>query len=227
MKKVRFLLLIMTLALMMSGVGYAAWSESLSINSIIRTGELDVRFVEDTTGKGVRGSEYVIPSMRIIDKNEKSHKVEVSLDNMYPGSWAMFKIKGVNSGTIPAKFEKVKVEFSGDKNLLSYLTFQAGVSIDTDGDGKFDKVSDFKGALSDMESLFNKSIENEFKNTAMNPKNSGTFVLGVPFEKANDIEKKGVKDDYIIIRMDEKAPNDMKQKILNFNLDISFIQFNK
>ncbi|WP_040213400.1 hypothetical protein [Clostridium polynesiense] len=226
MKKIRFLLLVMTLALMMSGVGYAAWSDNLNIQGIIRTGELDVRFAEDDTGLEVRGSKYVNPSMSIIDKSEKPHNLQLSLDNMYPGSWAMFKIKGINSGTIPAKFEKVKVDFSGDKNLLSYLSFEGGVSIDTQGDGKIDKTAYFKGPLSDLQEIFNKAIEKELKNISMNPKNSGYFLLGVPVEKALDIEKKGIKDDYIIIRMDEKAPDEMKQKALNFKLEISFNQYN-
>lgn len=226
MKKVRVLLLVMTLALIMSGVGYAAWSDSLYISSIIRTGELNVSFVEDNSHLKVRGAEYVEPSLDI-NKESKGHTAEVSLNNMYPGAWAMFKVKGANLGTIPAKFQSVKANFQGDTELIPYLTFESGVSIDINGDNQIDKTAYFKGDLQNFEALFNDTIEKQLKDVIMEPKSSGSFLLGVPYDKAGDIEKKGLKDDYIIIRLKEDAPQELQGKSLKFNLDINFEQYNK
>ena len=207
---------------MMSGIGYASWNDTLIAKNNVRNGDVDVRFVQDNSYESVRGCKYVIPSAKIID--DKAHSMEVSLNNMYPGAWVMFKVKGVNKGTVPVKFDNVNVEFSGDRQLLLYLTFEAGLSIDSNGDKKPDKTCYFNGKLEDFAVKFNKEINN-LKNVVMEPNGSGNFILGVPYDKAGDIEGKGKKDDYVIVRLNNNLPQSLQSKNLRFKLTINFSQF--
>lgn len=224
MKKFKYIILSITLALMLSGVGYAAWNDSLAVSSTVKTGEADMKFVQDNSYKPTRGCEYVVPSAKIND--DKAHVMEVTLDNMYPGSWGMFKVKGINNGTIPTKIDGMDIQFSGDKELLPYLTFEAGISIDSNGDNQFEKTCFFEGKLMEFADKFNEQ-KSLIKDTFLEPRNVGSFYLGVPANMAGDLEKKGLKDDYVIIKLSKDTPNELQKRNLKFTLAINFKQFNE
>ena len=84
MKKSSFIAMVLVVALVLMGAGYAAWTDRLSINTEIKTGYLDVSFADAA----------VFESSNLVTTN-------VSIGNMYPGATADVTLKMTNNGTIP------------------------------------------------------------------------------------------------------------------------------
>ncbi|MGH4122963.1 MAG: hypothetical protein ACREV6_08545 [Clostridium sp.] len=225
MKKIRVISIALVTSLMLMGAGYAKWDDNLVINGTVATGEFNVNFVEDDTYPSACGSEDVNSSVQII--GEKAHTVQVSLTNLYPGSWAAFRVTGINSGTIPVKLDDFKVEFNGDRKLLAYLTYDAGLTIDADGDNVIDKeTKKISGNLENIASDFNAEIKESLSDLKMEPNGKGNFSLNVPEEKADDLNGDGSAEKYIIIHFDKDAPPDTQMKTLTFTLTTNFKQDN-
>jgi len=107
MKKTKFLVLVLALAVMLIGAGYAYWTDTLKINGTVRTGILDVDFV--------RGS--VTPESNVINVETQKFEeddAEICISNLYPGAHFIVDAKIKNTGTIPAKLKDV--EFKTEKD---------------------------------------------------------------------------------------------------------------
>lgn len=96
MKKTKYLALTLVVAIMMMGAGYAYWSETLTIENTVNTGELDVIFVEPTN---VVGEDTYQPNA---DATPDGHGMIVTYDNIYPGVANEFHFTLDNEGTIGA-----------------------------------------------------------------------------------------------------------------------------
>jgi predicted ribosomally synthesized peptide with SipW-like signal peptide len=160
MKKGRIIASSLAVALMVSGAGYAAWTDQLTINNTVSTGDLNVKFTEAyTRGNDNLNNEY--PSYVAHDGGTKSKvavvettfndkSVTAFLGNLYPGAHGSIATRVDNTGSIPAVVKEVKVEFFNEnrtaltdaqKELLDTLTFAAGYDIyngDTPVDGNKD-----------------------------------------------------------------------------------------
>lgn len=108
MKKSSFIAMVLVVALVLMGAGYAAWTDRLSINTEIKTGYLDVSFADAATFTNV--SELVTTSVAYSqDWNDPGATADqnnwdianVSIGNMYPGATADVTLKMTNNGTIP------------------------------------------------------------------------------------------------------------------------------
>lgn len=234
MKKFKFLTLILYFVLMTTGVGYAYFSDSLTINNTVATGDMSVRFtsgeIEGLKFPEFKCSEYVLNSHINIGNDDNlftdDNVATVKFSNMYPGSWVAFRLKAINSGTIPIKISDVNFgEFSGDVELLEYLTFEGGIGIDADGDHIIDKHISIKGKLKDIKFMFNDIFKaDSIRNTQINP--GGGIYFYIPEEEAPDLDKDNISDRFIVIRLKKNAPNSTQNKIFNFKLSINFKQFN-
>ena len=99
MKKLGFILLAIFLALGSTGVGYALWSQGLTINGYVNTAKFDVYMTdEDAVGDGKDNGATAV----VRDDSTKLALI-VDLNNLYPKSveTATFKVK--NDSTIPVK----------------------------------------------------------------------------------------------------------------------------
>ena len=162
MKKTKLLALIMVVAIMLTGAGYAFWSDVLVIDTRVTTGEFDVQFIDSKLsvreiGKAADGTTTVwnkpaewLGKPDNIQTNgklfhkisavgpEKNNKLEVAFSNLYPGSEVRLDATIKNTGTIPAKVKEVIVsEFTGTKNkkLANKLTaIVSATHKDVDGD---------------------------------------------------------------------------------------------
>lgn len=134
MKRARFLLLALVVAIMMMGAGYAYWSERIEIKNTVNTGELDVKFTEADVKVD---DDYE----DLLDKKEEKHrskgapwvakaevdskdnkKVVVEVKNMYPGARFTVETKLKNTGTIHAKLTDIEFDFEhGSKDFAKYL----------------------------------------------------------------------------------------------------------
>lgn len=226
MKKIKLIVLILIISLMLTGTGYAILTDKLTINNTVSTGELNVKFVKETNAKdnsikvSARGSEYVVPVVQIVDEN--AHTVKIELSNLYPGAWAAFRLKGVNVGTIPIDIENIQVSFSGDIELLKYLTYEAGLSIDRNGDNVIDYTTgSFSGKLEKIEEDFNNKIK-VLKNSSLEPTGKGSLYFETPNNSCNgpDLEN----ERYIFLHFDSRAGNDTQKKTLEFTIKTNFKQ---
>jgi hypothetical protein len=254
MKKLKFLISLFLISLMLIGTGYAAWSDTLITNNTVETGEFALEFV-GTNDKSIgvssadsekpvieavsaslgqlrfpdtKGSDkYVETSIETIEG--KTNSIQVTFNNLYPGAWAGFRLKAINSGTIPAKIENIDVEFSGDSDeLLDYLKYESGLELDANKDNNIDNNGSMyvKGSLENMKYDFNNKLKDSetIKNAQIVP--GGSIYFDTPDSNATDLDGDGSKERFIIIKFDESAPNETQGKTLTFTLTVNFKQFN-
>ncbi|MFA9399087.1 MAG: hypothetical protein ACERKV_12605 [Clostridiaceae bacterium] len=217
MKKIRLLALSFIVSMSLMGAGYASWADSLVIGNTVSTGSLNMNFVNNAEYPKTLASEFVISSA-VVSEDKKT--VTVKLENLYPGAYAAFKLEGINAGTIPAKITGVNVEILGDKDeLLPYLTYDAGFSLDKDGDDIADgAVNKFSGSLENIGIDFNAEIQ-PYKDLQLEPNNKGNIKFGI-------IDNGNANDGYIIIHFDEDAPSETQDKSIQCNITFDFVQFN-
>lgn len=80
MKRMRIIAIVLSAALVLSGAGYAAWTDNLTINGTVQTGKIDVNFKEGTVSwndnnNGVAYGNVTVGS----DKNTAA----ITLNNLY------------------------------------------------------------------------------------------------------------------------------------------------
>lgn len=100
MKKMRIITIVLSVALVLAGAGYAAWTDRLTINTSVQTGKLDVNFKDGSVtwnndNEGVAGGYVTV--------REDGNTASVTLNNLYPGAAAIVNILVKNDGTIPVK----------------------------------------------------------------------------------------------------------------------------
>lgn len=142
------------LALLVLGVAYAHWSETLYITTVVNTGDFCVEFWEDYCINYDEPGEndlkyYGYPDRWPFDVGETvcevtKDTVTITLNNVYPcyQTWVRFVIK--NCGTIPAKLKDVTVKFEDPHGLKDYVEFGVDIEI-RDPDGNWVAESEYPG----------------------------------------------------------------------------------
>lgn len=102
MKKSRFLALILVVAIMMLGAGYAYWTQDLTIENTITTGVLKVVFENPSleVDEYMDWTESNVSSFEISDVD--GYELELILEDAYPGAEAELSFDLVNQGTMKA-----------------------------------------------------------------------------------------------------------------------------
>lgn len=101
MKKTRFLVLALAVAIMLMGAGYAYWTETLTIENIVTTGKLDFTFQNASLGDTDTYMDRQDSYCRV--KQGDDNTIEIRLADMYPGAEADLSFELKNSGTMEAK----------------------------------------------------------------------------------------------------------------------------
>lgn len=214
MKKIRILSSSLIVAAMLMGAGYAAWTDTLSLTNTVETGEFNVEFDGNTFAT------YASPlvSSRCYVSGNDSHTIQLDLSNLYSNSCASFKVKGINTGTIPAKLDNITVDFSGDRELLEYLTYETNIVVVNSNNGNTTlNTINLDGNLADLANDINNNTI--IKDIQLSPNSNGRFYMG-GFNDSNT-------DSYFVIKFG-KAPNSMiTKKNLKFTININFKQFNQ
>ncbi|MEL1135343.1 SipW-dependent-type signal peptide-containing protein [Desulfitobacterium sp. THU1] len=107
MKK-KLIALTLAASVMLTGAGYAYWTDQVTINNSVSTGEFDVNFVDDQFYPkifGATGEAYITKSVVQNDENTST----VAISNLYPGSTVRYELKIRNDGSIPALFDNAVV----------------------------------------------------------------------------------------------------------------------
>ncbi len=198
MKRVRFLAVIMVAALMMMGVGYAAWTDQITMEATVNTGTFDVQF-DDTaeackvefTGTQYNGADVakVGEDFAFSDENDKA---TVTIENLYPGAEGNIYLKVENYSSIPAKFKGASVSIDTanfeDHFLVKGLyNLDGGTSYNPAVDS-WTKVDSFGTQMS----LTSNPLMNEvlapatISGTTAVPSADGDLYLKIPFKLADD-----------------------------------------
>lgn len=114
MKKSRVIVLALVVSLILMGVGYAAWTDRVVISNTVSTGELRVEFVKSCIHPWAAEFDNVLSFPPYLDASIQhgAKTTTVTINNMYPGSTALYEAMIKNLGTIPTKIDKVDVTFS-------------------------------------------------------------------------------------------------------------------
>lgn len=135
MKKTKYLALVLVVAIMMMGAGYAAWTDTLTVNSTVNTGYLDVDFT-NVIGSGLT-SPLVEVAHNIVSDGDNTygdHKsagsgkmanndlLELTISNFYPGAIAGRIVTVKNEGTVPVKIRRDDFTFFNHNVVPNTLT---------------------------------------------------------------------------------------------------------
>jgi predicted ribosomally synthesized peptide with SipW-like signal peptide len=125
--KVAGLFAFVLIALAVVGFSYAWWTETLTIQGSVATGELDVGFTNNAT----QCSEYITCKALLVDTDSDGDydKVDVTVNNAYPCGWCNVTFDIQNLGTIPAKIGTPVLEFTATALSVS-LTDTSGATIE-------------------------------------------------------------------------------------------------
>ena len=135
--KMAALFAVLMIALSVLGFAYAYWSETLTIEGTITTGELDVEFTEQYT---ISCSDYMTCTVSFENGDDVEpssgttdySKMTVMVDNGYPCGWCNVTFTIHNCGTIPAKVDKITITAANELDV-TLEGLSEGDEIDVDG----------------------------------------------------------------------------------------------
>ena len=110
--KIATLFAVLLIALALAGFSYAWWTETLTINGTVNTGELDAEFTNPLTKSC---SEYMTCDVVFIDGGESdptpidNSTIIVTVYNGYPSGWCNITFNIHNCGTLPAKVGSIDI----------------------------------------------------------------------------------------------------------------------
>lgn len=112
MKKTRFLILALVVAVMLMGAGYAWWNDTITVKSTVTTGTLDV----DIVGSDKCFDPYVGVDIAYDNGSDVLDKdcATIKFTNLYPNAGGTAILTLQNNGSIPVKLDK-DLSFTIDK----------------------------------------------------------------------------------------------------------------
>lgn len=128
MKKTKFVAIVLVIAVVLMGAGYAYWTDSVQINNNVTTGNFDMIFNYPIPGvdsahnyDNISWADYVNNGQAgesgiSITNNDK--KLNFVFTNYYPGAGATMKFNIVNNGTVPAKLENLEFKNKVDNDSI-------------------------------------------------------------------------------------------------------------
>lgn len=118
MKKSKFLALALAIAVMLMGAGYAAWTDQLNITDTIKTGHLDVHFVDLEGNSELTLADYETGSVSYTQDGEGGQNdwdtATATINNVYPGGNFTIKYRLFNNSTMPVKLQSLSLSPWGD-----------------------------------------------------------------------------------------------------------------
>ncbi|MDO6354987.1 SipW-dependent-type signal peptide-containing protein [Caloramator sp. CAR-1] len=101
MKKSRFFALILAVAVMLMGAGYAYWTDSVTFSNTVKTGQVELAFDKNDSGSLVfqEGNQGVATGSAEVSADSAT----ITVNNLYPGASTSKSLTIVNDSTIPVK----------------------------------------------------------------------------------------------------------------------------
>lgn len=249
MKKVKFLALTMVFAIMLMGVGYAAWNDIITINTTVKTAQFDIQFCADKMDKGV--IDHQVPRYDG-DANIRESQlygleatignnpdiVNVTVENMYPGAIFWVKTQVKNLGDIEATLNGLKIN-APDNPLVNYLQVTgyynniAAAVPEFDNDGVVIGTSE-----GNYVKIFGKTAVMDLEKRPLNPDN-GLPPSVLPCDPPlGDLGQSDIFGDQILLVFEFPfaTPPEFSEEeqtaywsnwTANFSIDFDWVQFNQ
>lgn len=215
MKKVKYIALILVLALGLIGGAYAAWTDTLEIEATVDTAELKMEFVSLAVwGAGPQGSD---PYMTGGHQGTGTKKATFWIENMYPEAKASFAMFAQNKGDIPVKLSDVIVTFSPgvDHDIWNYAKAKVTARYLEAGDQWSNEIGSETGYLKDLAQLIKDAVGDQ----VINP--GDQIRLG---REATEDDPDPVGS--ITVWLDETTPNQFQNVSFDFDVEMTWQQWN-
>ena len=123
MKKVKCLIAVLVCAIIMMGVGYAWWNDSITLAGTAKTGNMKVELANwKVVAKTPDLNGVKEPANGEVKITNGNKKLTVTLSNLYPG--AVFNLTGdiKSNGTVPAKYTGIdNIAWGGSAELKDQI----------------------------------------------------------------------------------------------------------
>ncbi|SES87096.1 SipW-cognate class signal peptide [Natronincola peptidivorans] len=116
MKKTRFIAVILIVAVMVIGAGYAYWTQDLKITGTVNTGELKVVFANYSDNTIPNDAGYMSVETSV---NNDQDVLTFKINDLYPGTGGNMAFIIKNEGTVPAKITGVEAIISDEDRALA------------------------------------------------------------------------------------------------------------
>ncbi len=127
MKKTRFVAVILLVALMAMGAGYAYWTQELNIRGTVETGGLKVEFVDLLCLEDHGDYDNIvcpcIDDYINVELEMESNRLRAKFENVYPGSGGFIRFRLANTGTVPATVKEIRAENIVARDLLDEFEY--------------------------------------------------------------------------------------------------------
>lgn len=224
MKKTKLIALVMVVAIMLMGAGYALWSDNVLLETKVNTGNFDMEIIKATTRTGdnqTQNEEHDWHSYDWTHSVSKSHTANeaiVEFGDMYPGGMVQVDMTTKNNGTIPARLKSVDVEYiSGNEELFNLLRAETSWKADIDGDGTQDGWAHVEwGEWYKLPRALKALVDNTdaYGDHGLVIEPNGWFALG-----------DGTEDGCIKIKLDPNAGNEFQDQAVRFKITFNWEQW--
>ncbi|WFA08269.1 hypothetical protein [Tissierella sp. Yu-01] len=167
MKKTKFLALALVVALALSGAGYAYWTETLTVDTTVKTGQLDFQFGEATVTTSDEKGNIVVENISRENNgnNVDDSKLLITVRDMYPGATATIKFDVYNNSTMEGKLAGFSLKANNTENyddhmVVTYFEVDDDVIIDS---------SDEPILIEDLDEILTGNKEYKFDKTKTLP----------------------------------------------------------
>lgn len=215
----------MVFAIMLMGVGYAAWTDKITVKTTVATGEFDVDFTAVSfealnevdifeIASQIDDESDAVLDEESGDNGDIADKIIVNVANLYPG--ASFKVVAdvTNTGTIPALLDKIYVS-GAEHDFFDLLQVEV---IYSDGPNNVYNYQIYKGAVSGLDKQLFSTTLIDLGITPLEEKDTDkvTFTFEFPYDFPEGYElPEGVSQEGYFENLTK-----------TFNIHFDWIQFN-
>jgi len=226
MKKHKILVVALALAVMLTGAGYAYWTQTLTIENTVTTGNMDVGFLcpedDDWDDGYISGNHSDLVDL-VVDRAADRQSIAFTVGNFYPGAGASLDFVVKNTGSVAAKITNVTGNVTENDLLCDALDY------------KFNKVKvynflgiPYREEIIDVEadtvSALASGLTGALNNIIIQPgdilvlESDGWFETGI----GGEVEAPG----YEILMPASISGNDFESQTAKFTLSLNFTQVN-
>jgi predicted ribosomally synthesized peptide with SipW-like signal peptide len=229
MKSTKFIAGALVAGMMLTGAGYAYWTDQVSISNTVSTGEMKVEFDEDFLGSEIfplqldadtAGENYIESEI-----SQTAKTLSVNIGNMYPGSMSLLASKVENKGSIPAVLDDVDVTFSTPNPTLNSDVIAAGGYIHFNKNNQIIGGDFFLGTLGNLESELNGMLDT----VRLEP---GDYILfDIPEEYKDEVAAEipaynPEEQNCIIFYLNHTSDDDSEKLSTAFDINLNWKQHN-
>ena len=169
MKKTKMLAIVLAVAVMLLGAGYAWWQDAINISGTVDTGKVDVQFISGKNAVKAYPDEYM-SAQASLPSGSNNKTLRITIDNLYPGAKAGFDFGIVNNSTMRVKLKDVEVKFvegpDSNKDLFEKLTAWGQFKYKS---GKNETFKLFGNSSTNLKNGLANAIKNAFKGIELEP----------------------------------------------------------